>query len=200
MLQPYPPPAEIKVESSTVLLQAWCWARPHLLLLWRTPLWWGMWPLWLWLPWFSAAQPQAALHSTHRRARPVHRDHSMTTVSQWQGHLTTRQYFSLFRMIDQGAISIRLSAHPRSWDTFHVMLIESETTLNIITAGISCRKWQSSKKWRSIRPPGTLMCSCCPNPGLCLFPGACLPCSKGFYQPLTGQQQCWPCNRGFYTK
>lgn len=44
------------------------------------------------------------------------------------------------------------------------------------------------------------MCSCCPVPGQCLFPGACLPCTKGFYQPLSGQQQCWPCNRGYYTK
>lgn len=54
-------------------------------------------------------------------------------------------------------------------------------------------------------PPGsrydnnTLLCACCPNPGLCLFPGACLPCTRGFYQPLAGQQQCLPCNQGFYT-
>lgn len=44
------------------------------------------------------------------------------------------------------------------------------------------------------------MCSCCSVPGQCLFPGACLPCIKGFYQPLSGQQQCWPCNRGYYAK
>lgn len=44
----------------------------------------------------------------------------------------------------------------------------------------------------------TLLCSCCPNPGLCLFPGACLACSRGFFQPLSGQQQCLPCNQGFY--
>lgn len=123
---PTPPPAASKL--TTVLLQAWCWARPHLLLLWRTPLWWGMWPLWLWLPWFSAAQLQAALHSTLPLARPVHRDHSTTTVSQWQGHLTTRQYFRLFMMIDRGEISFRLSANPCSWDTFHAMLTESKTT------------------------------------------------------------------------
>nr|XP_057946785.1 sushi, von Willebrand factor type A, EGF and pentraxin domain-containing protein 1 isoform X2 [Doryrhamphus excisus] len=46
---------------------------------------------------------------------------------------------------------------------------------------------------------GTLLCSCCPQPGLCLFPGACLPCTIGFYQPLSGQQQCLPCRQGFYT-
>lgn len=49
-------------------------------------------------------------------------------------------------------------------------------------------------------PADTLMCSCCSASGQCLFPGACLPCNKGFYQPLSGQQQCWPCNRGYYTK
>lgn len=49
-------------------------------------------------------------------------------------------------------------------------------------------------------PADTLMCSCCPAPGRCLFPGACLPCSKGFYQPLPGRLQCWPCNRGYYAK
>lgn len=48
--------------------------------------------------------------------------------------------------------------------------------------------------------PDTLLCSCCSDPGMCLFPGACLPCNRGFYQPLSGQQQCWPCNRGYYTK
>ncbi|KAF3844863.1 hypothetical protein F7725_008026 [Dissostichus mawsoni] len=47
--------------------------------------------------------------------------------------------------------------------------------------------------------PDTLLCACCADPGLCLFPGACLPCNRGFYQPLAGQQQCLPCNRGFYT-
>lgn len=46
----------------------------------------------------------------------------------------------------------------------------------------------------------TLMCSCCSASGECLFPGACLLCSQGFYQPLSGQQQCWPCNRGYYAK
>ncbi|CAN9502123.1 unnamed protein product [Ophioblennius macclurei] len=45
----------------------------------------------------------------------------------------------------------------------------------------------------------TLLCSCCSDPGLCVFPGACLPCGTGFYQPLAGQLQCLPCNRGFYT-
>eukprot|EP00064_Thunnus_orientalis_P015562 superscaffoldBa00002904_g15616 len=45
----------------------------------------------------------------------------------------------------------------------------------------------------------TLLCVCCPDPGLCLFPGACLPCNKGFYQSMAGQQQCLPCDRGFYT-
>lgn len=44
------------------------------------------------------------------------------------------------------------------------------------------------------------MCSCCSASGQCLFPGACLPCNKGFYQPLSGQQQCWPCNRGYFAK
>lgn len=44
------------------------------------------------------------------------------------------------------------------------------------------------------------MCLCCSASGQCLFPGACLPCNKGFYQPLSGQQHCWPCNRGYYAK
>ncbi|XP_054651958.1 multiple epidermal growth factor-like domains protein 9 [Dunckerocampus dactyliophorus] len=46
---------------------------------------------------------------------------------------------------------------------------------------------------------GTLLCACCAEHGLCLFPGACLPCTIGFYQPLSGQQQCLPCRQGFYT-
>ncbi|XP_034051126.1 multiple epidermal growth factor-like domains protein 9 [Thalassophryne amazonica] len=45
----------------------------------------------------------------------------------------------------------------------------------------------------------TLFCSCCPDLGLCLFPGACPPCSRGFFQPLVGQQQCLPCSPGFYS-
>ncbi|XP_022077641.2 laminin subunit gamma-2 [Acanthochromis polyacanthus] len=45
----------------------------------------------------------------------------------------------------------------------------------------------------------TLLCTCCSDPGLCLFPGACLPCAMGFYQPVAGEQKCLPCNRGFYT-
>ncbi|KAJ3612898.1 hypothetical protein NHX12_019155, partial [Muraenolepis orangiensis] len=45
----------------------------------------------------------------------------------------------------------------------------------------------------------TLMCSCCPDPGFCLFPGACLSCARGFFQPLPGQQQCLPCGQGFYS-
>ncbi|KAG7277317.1 hypothetical protein CRUP_005851 [Coryphaenoides rupestris] len=45
----------------------------------------------------------------------------------------------------------------------------------------------------------TQMCSCCPVPGFCLFPGACLLCARGFYQPLAGQQQCLPCGQGFYS-
>ncbi|XP_035465254.1 laminin subunit gamma-2 [Scophthalmus maximus] len=45
----------------------------------------------------------------------------------------------------------------------------------------------------------TLLCACCSDPGLCLFPGACLACTRGFYQPLAGQQQCLPCSKGFYT-
>ncbi|XP_076014587.1 uncharacterized protein LOC143007079 [Genypterus blacodes] len=44
-----------------------------------------------------------------------------------------------------------------------------------------------------------LLCSCCAESGMCLFPGACMPCSKGFFQPLAGQQQCMPCSRGFYS-
>uniref|UniRef100_A0A3B3WL49 Tyrosine-protein kinase ephrin type A/B receptor-like domain-containing protein n=1 Tax=Poecilia mexicana TaxID=48701 RepID=A0A3B3WL49_9TELE len=45
----------------------------------------------------------------------------------------------------------------------------------------------------------TLLCTCCPDPGLCIFPGACLPCKTGFYQPLAGQQECLACSRGSYT-
>nr|XP_019940171.1 PREDICTED: multiple epidermal growth factor-like domains protein 11 isoform X1 [Paralichthys olivaceus] len=45
----------------------------------------------------------------------------------------------------------------------------------------------------------TLLCACCSDPGLCLFPGACLACARGFYQSLAGQQQCLPCSQGSYT-
>lgn len=45
----------------------------------------------------------------------------------------------------------------------------------------------------------TLLCVCCTEPGLCLFPGACLQCPIGSYQPLAGKQNCLPCARGFYT-
>ncbi|CAL8286794.1 unnamed protein product [Lota lota] len=45
----------------------------------------------------------------------------------------------------------------------------------------------------------TLMCSCCPDPGFCLLPGACLLCARGFFQPLAGQQECLPCGQGFYS-
>ncbi|KAI1887395.1 hypothetical protein AGOR_G00189860 [Albula goreensis] len=45
----------------------------------------------------------------------------------------------------------------------------------------------------------TLLCSCCPEPGLCMIPGACLPCERGFYQPLTGQLRCLPCSLGSYS-
>lgn len=76
------------------------------------------------------------------------------------------------------------------------------------TTFMSCLDVASSlKKCRNYIKPvfffpstDTLFCSCCSNPGLCLFPGACLPCNRGFYQPLSGQQQCWPCQRGYYTK
>ncbi|KAL0969059.1 hypothetical protein UPYG_G00222160 [Umbra pygmaea] len=46
---------------------------------------------------------------------------------------------------------------------------------------------------------GSLLCSCCPQPGKCLSTGDCLPCSRGFFQPLSGQQHCLPCSQGFYT-
>lgn len=72
---------EVKVESPTVLLQARRWARPHQVPLWWAPLSPRMWPLWLWLPWFWVAQPQAAPHSTFPLANRVRRDRSMTTVS-----------------------------------------------------------------------------------------------------------------------
>lgn len=45
----------------------------------------------------------------------------------------------------------------------------------------------------------TLLCSCCADPGQCVFPGACLPCDRGFFQPQAGQLQCLPCSQGFYT-
>ncbi|KAJ8271638.1 hypothetical protein COCON_G00104970 [Conger conger] len=44
----------------------------------------------------------------------------------------------------------------------------------------------------------TLQCSCCPQSGLCL-PEACLPCERGFYQPLSGQLHCQPCRQGSYS-
>ncbi|XP_056152261.1 proprotein convertase subtilisin/kexin type 5 isoform X2 [Lampris incognitus] len=44
----------------------------------------------------------------------------------------------------------------------------------------------------------TLLCSCCPDLGFCLFAEDCVPCPRGFFQPLAGQQQCLPCSRGFY--
>ncbi|CAL8300345.1 unnamed protein product [Boreogadus saida] len=46
---------------------------------------------------------------------------------------------------------------------------------------------------------GTLMCSCCPDLGSCLFPGACLLCARGFFQPLAGRQQCLPCGLGLFS-
>uniref|UniRef100_A0A3Q3J1L3 TNFR-Cys domain-containing protein n=1 Tax=Monopterus albus TaxID=43700 RepID=A0A3Q3J1L3_MONAL len=49
------------------------------------------------------------------------------------------------------------------------------------------------------RYDNTLLCTCCSDPGQCLSPEACLPCTRGFHQPLAGQQQCLPCSRGFYT-
>lgn len=72
---------EVKVESPVVLLQARRWARPHQVPLWWAPLSPRMWPLWLWLPWFWVAQPQAAPHSTFPLASRVRLDRSMTTVS-----------------------------------------------------------------------------------------------------------------------
>ncbi|XP_016129909.1 signal peptide, CUB and EGF-like domain-containing protein 1 [Sinocyclocheilus grahami] len=45
----------------------------------------------------------------------------------------------------------------------------------------------------------TLLCSCCPEAGLCVLPGACLLCVQGFYQPLAAQQGCLPCSSGFYS-
>lgn len=40
-----------------------------------------MWPLWLWLPWFWAVQPQTAPHSTPPLVSPALQDHGLTTVS-----------------------------------------------------------------------------------------------------------------------
>lgn len=108
--------AGVRDESSGVFFQAWCWARPHSLPLWWAPLSRGMWPLWLWLPWFSAARPRAALGSTPLLASPVHRDRSTTTVSQGQCHLTGTHHFTLFFpfffvMLDHRDICFRISTH-----------------------------------------------------------------------------------------
>lgn len=120
-----------------------------------------MWPLWLWLPWFSAAQPRAAPHSTLPLVSPALQDPCTTTVSP----AVPSPPSCIF-----------------GW-----------------RAAMSC--WAGNAKVDGLYfSADTLMCSCCSVPGQCLFPGACLPCSKGFYQPLSGQQQCWPCNRGYYAK
>lgn len=120
-----------------------------------------MWPLWPWLPWFSAAQPRAAPHSTLPLVSPALQDPCTTTVSP------------------------ALPSPPScivGW-----------------RAAMCC--WAGNAKVDGLSfSADTLMCSCCSVPGQCLFPGACLPCAKGFYQPLSGQQQCWPCNRGYYAK
>lgn len=80
--------------SSVLVFQAWCWARPRSLLLWWAPLSWRMWPLWLQLPWSSAARPRAALLSTLLLVSPVPQDPSTTTVSQWPCHLTWSHHFT----------------------------------------------------------------------------------------------------------
>lgn len=45
----------------------------------------------------------------------------------------------------------------------------------------------------------TLLCSCCPESGLCLQPEACQACERGSYQPLSGQLHCLPCRQGSYS-
>lgn len=118
-----------------------------------------MWPLWLRLPWFSAARPRAAPRSTLPLVSPALLGRSTTTVSP--APVFSRR-FGRASASSGGAGKARVHGVRLSADT--------------------------------------LMCSCCSALGQCLFPGACLPCNKGFYQPLSGQQQCWPCNRGYYTK
>lgn len=92
------------------------------------------------------------------------------------------------------------------------LLDRSSTTVSSVAASsrhLLLAGWAATATRAALRKPrlrvflfpaDTLMCSCCSASGQCLFPGACLPCNKGFYQPLSGQQQCWPCNRGYYTK
>uniref|UniRef100_A0A3P8UFN3 Si:dkey-21a6.5 n=1 Tax=Cynoglossus semilaevis TaxID=244447 RepID=A0A3P8UFN3_CYNSE len=86
-------------------------------------------------------------------------------------------------------------------------LIQNVTSLSPTTAIVSSTTQGCSEFNTSTCEPcapgsrydNTLLCACCSDPGLCLFPGACLACGRGFYQPLAGQQQCLPCNRGTYT-
>lgn len=108
-----------------------------------------------------------------------------------------------FVMLDHRDICFRISTHSCLLDSCHVKLSEKRTA-DIITAVIKTARTDSNLKNKIkmvLYPsPDTLLCLCCSDPGLCLFPGACLPCTKGFYQPLAGQQQCLPCSRGFYTK
>ncbi|XP_060790199.1 laminin subunit alpha-5 isoform X2 [Neoarius graeffei] len=42
----------------------------------------------------------------------------------------------------------------------------------------------------------TLLCSCCPEPGLCISPRACLPCTPGFYTNSSSCAQCQMCPVG----
>ncbi|XP_052475629.1 signal peptide, CUB and EGF-like domain-containing protein 1 isoform X2 [Carassius gibelio] len=76
-------------------------------------------------------------------------------------------------------------------------------SVNMTTAAPSCSGLNTSTC--TACAPGsyydneTLLCSCCPEAGLCVLPGACLLCVQGFYQPLAGQQGCVPCSSGFYS-
>ncbi|XP_026085342.1 laminin subunit alpha-5-like isoform X2 [Carassius auratus] len=76
-------------------------------------------------------------------------------------------------------------------------------SVNMTTAAPSCSGLNTSTC--AACAPGsyydneTLLCSCCPEAGLCVLPGACLLCVQGFYQPLAGQQGCVPCSSGFYS-
>lgn len=71
----------MRPESSGVLSQAWHWVRPPQRPFRPAPLPSRVWPLWLRLPWSSAAQPRAARRSTLPLASPALLDRSSTTVS-----------------------------------------------------------------------------------------------------------------------
>lgn len=158
MQQSISPLPELRFESSSVLsFQAWWWARPHSPLLWWTPLSLRVWPVWLQLPWFSAARPRAALHSTLLLVSPVHQDRSTTTVSQWPGHLTWRHQFTLFLCDHRTDIPV--------YSILVVFLLSEEITSEIFC----CSAWNFKNGQSSLLKLSNGSLSLPRHPAVCLL-------------------------------